>query len=1137
MRSRILVILLLASINVYAQTNYRTRASGDWNNASTWQVETPNGSMVWITASSSPDFNDNTIILRNGHTITIGGDLIIDQTSINSGATLQILDGVNVTVNNGVGVDLFQFNGSDLYLQGESNLSGAGYFYSGGDVHVHSVNESGAITAGTGATGNIRVATRYYGASCIIYYEGSAKQYIGSGHPGTNGVATVINNANGVEINNTASTSVTFSGSVQISSGELTVANDNLTANQAITIDGGGLSFTNSSGIAKFHSINSLVLVNGDASISTNETNAAISISFSNLIDLTGGNLAITSGNGNAICNFYGDISGVGLINAQGNNNQIRFYGSNSFTHNFPIAQNSNIKFLTVDRPGLLLEVPYAINVTSLSIYNGSLTFSTNQILTGPLNLASGTSLDFSNVTLELRSTVNSALTGGVLNSNASSNLILNGSTSGASTLAFGLGSSLNSLTINRIGGGNVTVSNSVSIVSALNLTTSSLINAGIIMASGATVNRTSSGSASGNVFVGGPYNLVYTGSNLTTGIEAQGALNNITSNVSGTVNLSSAITAVGDLTVNSGTFTATTNAISVASFTNAGTFNAPTSTFTLSGNFTNNGTFNSGTGTVLFNGSSTQNIAGSNPSQFSNITLSNDASVSVESAQSLRGVLTLGANATFDADGAADSVVFTILSVDDIAGSDGSIAALPNGASVTGNVNVQRYWSTLDDVYRYISSPVANSPISQLQDSGIPITGGFDGTSFPCDGCDNDYINLGWYDETVTGYIWEGYQIMPSSGNDNSEELVPGRGYELYMWNGVAPTVWTTRGTVNQGSYPLEVSRTLSTPPLSTEDGWNMVGNPYPSSISWNDNIDLPGGWSMSNIDPVVWVWDVAAGAWKFFDASTNSGDLPEGKIATGQAFWVYATGSSPSLTVHEAAKTSVSGAYYRQRENTSLITITVTGNGSIKDNAYLAMSEETGYANVPKFSRGVEAISLALSSEDGNRLARFSMPTIVDEIPVSVVFKNEGEYEFSFASSDESSLWDSYNLVDRYLNKVISIQSTYTFSVTKNPQTFENRFYISRNPEQTFANEEVIVSAYPNPTTSNLTVEVTMPDVQNVSLTNNVGQVIRNNQVTYTEGVGSTSIEMETLPKGVYFVKVVNADRKVYIQKVLKQ
>jgi hypothetical protein len=78
------------------------------------------------------------------------------------------------------------------------------------------------------------------------------------------------------------------------------------------------------------------------------------------------------------------------------------------------------------------------------------------------------------------------------------------------------------------------------------------------------------------------------------------------------------------------------------------GTFTAPSGTVSITGNFTNNGgTFTAGTGTVQFNGSSAQTIGGSSSTAFSGLTINNSAGVSLNTAGSVSGVLTLTTDLT----------------------------------------------------------------------------------------------------------------------------------------------------------------------------------------------------------------------------------------------------------------------------------------------------------------------------------------------------------------------------------------------------------------------------------------------------------------------------------------------------------
>jgi hypothetical protein len=118
---------------------------------------------------------------------------------------------------------------------------------------------------------------------------------------------------------------------------------------------------------------------------------------------------------------------------------------------------------------------------------------------------------------------------------------------------------------------------------------------------------------------------------------------------------------------------------------------------------------------------------------------------VQVQSNQNLKGVLTLGPNAKLDADGSNNNAAFTLLSQADNPTQDAAIAALPSGAVVSGDVTVQRFMTlegTNSSLYRYISSPVQNGTVADIQNE-LPITGTFTGTSGP-------YQSMFYYDETV---------------------------------------------------------------------------------------------------------------------------------------------------------------------------------------------------------------------------------------------------------------------------------------------------------------------------------------------------------------------------------------------------
>ncbi|MEM8600388.1 MAG: FG-GAP-like repeat-containing protein [Bacteroidota bacterium] len=74
-------------------------------------------------------------------------------------------------------------------------------------------------------------------------------------------------------------------------------------------------------------------------------------------------------------------------------------------------------------------------------------------------------------------------------------------------------------------------------------------------------------------------------------------------------------------------------------------------------------------------------------------------------------------------------------------------------------------------------------------------------------------------------------------------------------------------------------------------EDGWNLVGNPFSSSLDW----DAPT-WSKTNVDNAIYVYDPATTSYLTWNGATGS--LGTGILATGQAFWAKSFKPNTELT-----------------------------------------------------------------------------------------------------------------------------------------------------------------------------------------------------------------------------------------------
>ncbi|GJM33753.1 MAG: hypothetical protein DHS20C18_27540 [Saprospiraceae bacterium] len=89
---------------VYSPSFFRSKASGDWNMATTW--ESSPDEMTWNDATNPPTIHDHTITIQNSHMVTVTADAAIDEVIINSGGQVNVNSGQTLTIEDGTGTDL-----------------------------------------------------------------------------------------------------------------------------------------------------------------------------------------------------------------------------------------------------------------------------------------------------------------------------------------------------------------------------------------------------------------------------------------------------------------------------------------------------------------------------------------------------------------------------------------------------------------------------------------------------------------------------------------------------------------------------------------------------------------------------------------------------------------------------------------------------------------------------------------------------------------------------------------------------------------------------------------------------------------------------------------------------------------------
>lgn len=655
------------------------------------------------------------------------------------------------------------------------------------------------------------------------------------------------------------------------------------------------------------------------------------------------------------------------------------------------------------------------------------------------------------------------------------------------------------------------TIGNSITIKSNLTLVNGTIVNNGILdMADNATVTRYPLGALGGTALSisEGSYNVTYStlavaGSPLatiTTGLELpddQTSLKNITIACSANgdqILLNKHIWVNGALNLSAGSFS-------------QGGFN-----ITMLGRNWNDdaGTLVPGAGTVIFNGDSTRvygtlnplfgNIAimsgkkaqfdrsfsvqgnlyfepaaefamggntmilsGANPQTlspngavFSNITVTKaNQTIALASKTSLTGILQFGASSNVNF---ASNGHLNLLSLSDSggAGTAGSIYILSRGNVVSGNVLVERYTSAEGRIYRYLSSPVSNATVAQLKDDFL-VQGNFADPSPTQTVCglraSAGTSTLFYYDETVAGGRNAGYVAYPAPGfTSDASPLAAGRGYAAFIRQCTVATVIDYTGPINQGVVRLPVTYTVSDP---AGDGWNLVGNPYPSTIDWDIT-----GWTRTRISSIIAITDNAVGMIRYYDAGVTD-EIPNGQIASGQGFWVLANGPAPFLAMRESVKVNTVASYYRER-GTSIPSFSIAlSDEENVDKAYIKIlptaSSSFDTLDAPKIAN--PNFSLSTLSSDNHPMAI----NAIDELSCGdILLKMEGlepgTYSIALNLRDNFQGYH-FTLVDKFNGRQVDLGSSYSFEVTDNPETAsEDRFKITVASDLMIAEVQVL-------------------------------------------------------------------------------
>jgi hypothetical protein len=449
-------------------------------------------------------------------------------------------------------------------------------------------------------------------------------------------------------------------------------------------------------------------------------------------------------------------------------------------------------------------------------------------------------------------------------------------------------------------------------------------------------------------------------------------------------------------------------------------------------------------------------------------------------------------------------------VSINSDATSSGSL--LISGES-SGNITYNRYLTssaTSGEGWYLISSPVEDETENDIITNGNLLTNG------------SSQYSISTYNNSLSAST--GWSYLTASANGS---LDSGRGYSIKRdGSGTIPFSGSYK-TTNLKDYSISVG---------THSSWNLIGNPYPSFISANDDTSTTADFltlNSSELDPsfaALYVWNSSTKSYDEINHALGTAAY----VAPGQAFFVYSKSGGGDVSIRETMQSYQSGNLFLKNNSSTIpeITLSISDVDSEKSTKFkyidgtttgLDVGYDAGlfsgvssnfniYSHLLSNSEGVDFGLQCLPPENYNQMV----------IPIGVNAESNKEISFSISKLNVPAEIKIY-LEDRLNNTFTGFDdenSSYKITVNESLNGI-GRFYLHTNNSSLSAYENISlenVSVYKVDNNKLRIVGLTQGD-NSIKLFTLIGKQLVN--LSFTSN-GVKDILLPKLNPGVYIIQL---------------